>query len=129
MKFLPYNIWQYIASFVDDIEVRRHFDVYHQITIPPKIKGVYRMLPGTSPDGTIRCILPNRLQSHERIENQIDDDTLDIRIQLDDNCVEYHYKYYIFGKSPENMRNRHGALDMVLEIYCWHYCEFIYIRY
>lgn len=129
MKLLPYNVWQYIASFVDDIEVRRDFEVYNQIKIPSKIKNIYYVLPGMSPNGTIRCILPNRLKSRERIENQIDDDTLDIRIQVFDDCVEYHYKYYIFGKSPENMRNNHAGLNIVLEIYCWYYSEFIYIRY
>ena len=129
MVSLPYTIWQHISSFVDDIEVRRNFGVYNQITVPRKLNKIYRILPGISPDGTIRCILPNRLKSHERIENRIDDDTLDIRIQVFDDCVEYHYKYYIFGKSPENMRNRHAGMDMVLEIYCWHYYEFIYIRY
>ena len=129
MYHLPYHIVQYIVSFVDDIEVRREFDVYNQITIPRKINNVYHILPGISPDGIMRCILPNRLKSHERRANNIDNDTLDIRVQVHDDKVEYHYMYYIFGKSPENMRNNHGALSMVLEIYCWHYYEFIYIRY
>jgi len=87
------------------------------------------MYPDISPDGTRRCILPNRLKSYERTENNIDDDTLDVRIQILDDSVEYHYKYYIFGKSPENMHNQQGQMNMVLEVYCWCYSEFIYIRY
>ena len=120
---------QYIAYFSDDIEVRRDFEAYNPITIPRQLKNMYNILPGIAPDGTMRCILPNRLKSHERSDNNIDDDTLDLRIQIFDDCVEYHYKYYIFGKLPENMRNSHGELDMVLEVYCWQYYEYIYIRY
>jgi len=129
MVWLPYDIWKYIASFSDDIEVRRDFDVYNQVKIPRKLTKMYTILPGIAPDGTIRCILPNQLKSHERKDNNIDDDTLDLRVQIFDDYVEYHYKYYIFGKFPENMHNRHGELNMVLEVYCWQYYEFIYIRY
>ncbi len=129
MNSIPYHILQHIVSFVDDIEVRREFNVYNQIYIPDKIQTVRTILPGISPDGVMRCILPNRLKSHERCENSIDNDTLDIRVQLHDDQVEYHYMYYIFGKSPDNMHNQHGGLNMILEIYCWHYYEFIYIRY
>ena len=126
---LPYHILQHIVSFVDDIDVRREFDVYNPISIPDKIKSVNTILPGISPDGIMRCILPNKLMSYERRENQIDNDTLDVRVIVRDNEVEYHYMYYIFGKSPENMHNQHGSLNMILEIYCWRYYEFIYIRY
>ena len=129
MVWLPFDLWRYIAYFTDDIEIRRDFGAYSPVAIPPQLKTMYHILPGISPDGTMRCILPNRLNSHERTHNNIDDDTLDLRIQIFDDYVEYHYKYYIFGKFPENMHNSHGELDMVLEIYCWQYYELIYIRY
>ena len=41
MVLLPYNIWQYIASYSDDIEVRRDFDVYNQVNIPSKLTNIY----------------------------------------------------------------------------------------
>lgn len=129
VKYIPNELWRHIISYVDDIEVRRSFHIYNKVTIPETMETVYNILSGVSPDGTQRCILPNRLTSHERTENNIDNDTLDLRIQIFDDSVEYHYKYYIFGKSPENMHNQHGSMNMVLEVYCWHYYEFIYIRY
>lgn len=129
MYNLSYDILKHIVSFVDNIDLRREFNVYNQISIPSKIKNLYCILPGISPDGIQRRILPNKLKSYERKANSIDNDTLDIRIKIHDNKVEYNYMYYIFGKSPENLHNNHGALNMILEIYCWHYYEFIYIRY
>lgn len=128
---LPYEVIRYIVEYIDDIETRVHFG----ITLPLPIyrythlNRLYTQMPVLMQPGYIRHFLPNRVNSTERELRRIDDDSMEIGVQIMDDCVYYIFNRYIFRKSDDPFTVQQGGVSIDLDVYCWHYNECEFWRY
>jgi hypothetical protein len=128
---LPYEVIRYIIQYIDNIETRIHFGV----TLPLSIQRynhlirLFQQKPVLMQEGYMRHFIPNKFNSIERQQQRIDDDSMEIGIQMMDDCVYYIYNLYIFKKSDDPVTVQQGVVDINLEVYCWHYKEYECWRY
>ena len=128
---LPYEVIRYIIQYIDNIETRMNFG----ITLPLSIQRynhlirLFQQTPKMIQPGYIRHFLPNKFNSIEREQQRIDDDSMEIGVQMMDDCVYYIFNLYIFKKSDDPVTMQQGLIDINLEVYCWHYKEYEFWRY
>ena len=128
---LPHDVIRYIIQYIDNIETRIHFG----ITLPLSIQRynhlirLFQQKPVFIQPGYMRHFLPNKFNSTERQRERIDDDSMEIGIQMMDDCVYTIYNLYIFKKSEDPVTVQSGVVDINLEVYCWHYKEYECWRY
>lgn len=128
---LPYEIIRYIVQYIDNIEIR----ISYGVTLPLSIHRYNHLIrlfqhkPLLIQPGYVRHYLPNKLNSVERQQQRIDDDSMEIGIQMIDDYVYYVYNLYIFKKSEDPVTVQSGIVDINLEVYCWHYKEYEFWRY
>jgi len=105
---VPLDVIREIVSYVDDIDVRRAFGVYHRITsyVDTKYDNISRVLRCKPPvDHAVytRYYLRNlhdEVGMHRlRKEQRVDDDMLDISVHVSDNSVKY--RFYLFRLKPK----------------------------
>jgi len=105
------------------------------ITLPLSIQRynhlirLFQQTPKMIQPGYIRHFLPNKFNSIEREQQRIDDDSMEIGVQMMDNCVYYIFNLYIFKKSDDPDTVQQWLIDINLEVYSWHYKEYEFWRY
>lgn len=128
---LPYEVIRYIIQYIDNIETRMNFG----ITLPLSIQRynhlirLFQQTPKMIQPGYIRHYLPNKVNSTERELRRIDDDSMEIGVQIMDDCVYYIFNRYIFRKSDDPFTIQQGGVSIDLDVYCWHYKEYEFWRY
>jgi len=131
--YLPYEIIQLIIEYVDDIEVRRSFDIYKKIK-REKYDFMNYVMRENAPNKN--CFYHFQLKNKEDIPGrrlkQIDNDTISMRVvtfptsYADYLLVDfgiYRLKKKTGDKEKEE-KTRYYKAD--LEDYYWDYCKYKY---
>ena len=131
MKYLPYEIILEIISFVDDVNVRKDFNIILPLKKDRyyKLNNLFRFKPTVIQDTYIRHFIPNKFESKERVNEHIDDDSMEIGMEISKDSVYYSYNLYIFKKSDNSLNVDHSIVSINVDLFCWHYKHFDYHRY
>tara|TARA_B100000424_G_C22583932_1_gene328004 strand:- start:11 stop:424 length:414 start_codon:yes stop_codon:yes gene_type:complete len=104
IKYLPNDINWYIACFIDDIDIRRYFNIYGKIN-----KGKFKFLnkiiryPVKSSNGFYKYYLENLEDNLQRLNYGIDNDLIETLIieENDKVYIEIHIFRLIQKPYPE----------------------------
>ena len=88
IKYLPYDINWYIATFIDDIDIRRKFNVYRKID-KNKFNFLNKIIRYSifSPNGYKRYQLENLIENVDRSLTGVQNDMIEIFIKINENDV------------------------------------------
>jgi hypothetical protein len=136
---LPYDIKWNIAHFIDDIDIRRFFNIYGKIDLKK-----YKILNQIIRKNEMNLGNYTRYNFHENSENTIFrynnidsvvticDDLMDITIMILDDIVKYRMEIFKLKKKPyENYVNKNDIYykGLLENQYYWKYIIIEYIIY
>lgn len=100
INFLPYDMNWYIASFIDDIDIRRKYNIYHKIDIDKYNFINKNMRNFSTNNGSYkRFYLQNLDDSINRSEYHINNDMLELYQEINEDKV--YTEMHIFRLLPK----------------------------
>lgn len=128
LNILPYEINWYIANFIDDIDVRRHFNIYNKIQKNKFmfLNKIIRYSP-QNVNGFTRYKLENKDTNPDRSFSNIQNDLLDVFIDIRKNYV--YKEIHIFRFLPKPTSNFESFKDIYYKGHLsdTHYWKYIVI--
>jgi len=131
MSNIPREVVQEIIEYLPDIDVRRSFNIYRKVAIPPAISTItFTQNPETVLGSMYRYTLPNLYDFPERDEQDVENDVIDIIVNVRKNTVDT--RMYIFRLKPKEGDKAKENLVMFykgnLDGYYWDYSNYEWTR-